>query len=67
MIVQQNKNNYPRDINAVIKAITFAYYAQGYCFDNPSFDDLENWVGKEAIDYVKQHLHNRCEEVLSGD
>lgn len=58
MMLQQGDN----DSSQGEKIIEYRSY--GYLFNNASFTDLEMWVGQEGIDYVKEHLSNRCQEAL---
>jgi len=57
--IQQNKNASTSD-NKIIK-----YEQKGYCLNNITYEDLEQWVGKDAIDYIKKHLNDRCYQALS--
>jgi ankyrin repeat protein len=59
MVVNQTKDN-QKNKDGIIH-----YPHKGYCFKYASCEDLEKWVGKEAIDYVKKHLSDRCQMALS--
>ncbi len=37
---------------------------KGYYFNRASFADLEKWVGKEAVDYVKSYFEEMCDNCL---
>ena len=58
MVAQHNKNNNLHDNKIIYDR------HKGYCFKYTSCEDLEHWVGKEAIDYVKKYLYDRCQQAL---
>lgn len=59
MVVQQNKNNKENNNTIIYDK------RKGYCFKYTSCEDLEHWIGKETIDYIKKYLHDRCQQALS--
>ena len=42
-------------------------YDHVHILNNASFYDLKQWVGRDAIEHVKEHLDKRCSEALHAE
>jgi hypothetical protein len=71
---RSEKNIFDRDIKEVLMGLLemaqkrysrgwIRYYDyRGYCFNNVNSADLENWVGKDSIEYISDYVNDRIRD-----